>query len=241
MQRDPGDFTRDPLIRTAQWIAIVENAEKPPSEAFAYDLDTFFKPPVETFHRMWEEIKRAGRHRVLPPGFEAYVELESEATSFRQFEALLVTGILQTEPYARDVLKAGQKLGALDQLVASRAERQAIMERESPPRLWFITDETVIRRNIGGGEVVRSQLQRLLAYAQEPNITIQVVRENAGSCPGLEGSFTILSFDNVLTWRTLKVPVGMALCCKSRPKSWIWPCGSISSGQRRCRRKSRCG
>ncbi|MDN3359524.1 helix-turn-helix transcriptional regulator [Actinomadura sp. DC4] len=222
MQPDPGDFTRDPLVRafaallrayreaaelsrtqlaealgcTAQWIAIVENAEKPPSEAFAYDLDTFFKPPVETFHRMWEEIKRAGRHRVLPPGFEAYLQLEAEATSIREYEALLVTGLLQTTPYAQDVLKSGQKVDALDQLVASRMDRQAILERDDPPRLWLLTDETVIRRKIGDPAVRRDQLRRLLLAAQQPHVTVQVVRDDVGSYPGLEGSFMVLSFKN---------------------------------------------
>jgi transcriptional regulator with XRE-family HTH domain len=221
MHEDPGDLTRDPLVRafgallrahreaaglgktqladllgcTGQWIAMVENAVKPPSEAFAIDLDTYFKMPVNDFHCMWEELKRAGKHRVLPPGFEAYIQLESEARSMRQYEALLVTGILQTEQYARDVLKSGQNLDALEQLVASRMERQAIMERGDAPRLWFLTDETVIRREIGSGEAMRDQLQRLLTVAERPNITIQVIPSHAGSYPGLEGSFTILSFD----------------------------------------------
>src|SRR4051794_9689344 len=95
MQQEPDDLTRDPLVRafaavlrahreaaeisgarlsealgcTPQWVNHVEHSRKIPSEAFAIDLDTYFKTaPVNTFHRMWQEIKRAGKHRVLPPG-----------------------------------------------------------------------------------------------------------------------------------------------------------------------------
>jgi transcriptional regulator with XRE-family HTH domain len=221
VQQGSGDFTRDPLVRafgsllrarreaaelgktqlgdllgcTSQWIGLVENAVKPPSEAFAIDLDTYFKTSVRDFHRMWEEIKRAGRHRVLPEGFPAFLQLESEATSMRKFDALMITGLLQTEQYARDVLRSGQKLEALEQLVASRMERQAVLERDDPPRLWLLTDEAVIRRNIGGSAVMRDQMHRLAAVAQQPNVTVQVIPGRVGSYPGLEGSFTLLSFD----------------------------------------------
>src|SRR4051812_45163224 len=123
MQQEPDDLTRDPLVHTfaallrahreaaqlsaarlaellgctPQWISHIEHHRKLPSEAFAIDLDTYFKTaPVNTFHCMWEEIKRAGKHRVLPPGFPAYLKLESEASSIRKYEALLVSGLLQT-------------------------------------------------------------------------------------------------------------------------------------------------
>ncbi|GAB2812731.1 helix-turn-helix transcriptional regulator [Actinoallomurus bryophytorum] len=217
------DLTRDPLVRafgallrahreaaglgkthlgdllgcTGQWISMVENAVKPPSEAFAIDLDTYFKTPVNDFHCMWEELKRAGKHRLLPEGFPAFLQLESEATSIREYEALLVPGILQTEEYARDVLRSGQKPDALDQLVASRLERRAMLEREDPPRVWLLIDETVIRRNIGSGTTMRHQLETLIVVGERPNVTVQVVPSEAGSHPGLEGSFTILSFAGV--------------------------------------------
>lgn len=224
MHQEPDDFTRDPLVRafgavlrahreaaeisqvqlsealgcTPQWIYRVESARKPPSEAFAIDLDTYFKTaPVHTFHHMWEEIKRAGRHRILPPGFPAFLKLESEAASIRRYDALLLTGLLQTEDYARNVLRSGQKLDDLEQLVASRMERQAIMEREDPPRLLLVTTEAVIRYAIGAGTVMRDQLKRLLAAVEQPHITVQVIADDAGAHPGLEGSFTILSFPGV--------------------------------------------
>jgi transcriptional regulator with XRE-family HTH domain len=221
MQQGSGDLTRDPLVRafgallrahreaaglgkthladllgcTGQWIAMVENAVKPPSEAFAIDLDTYFKTPVNDFYRLWEELKRAGKHRLLPEGFPAFLQMESEATSIREYEALLVTGLLQTEEYARDVLRSGQKADVLEQVIASRLERQAILERDDPPRLWLLLDETVIRRSIGTSSVMRDQLKRLIRSAEQPNITVQVVPSAAGSHPGLEGSFFILSFD----------------------------------------------
>jgi hypothetical protein len=76
-----------------------------------------------------------------------------------------------------------------------RLERQAILERDDPPRLWLLADETVIRRSIGERAIMRERLKRLAEVAERPDITIQVVPGDAGSYPGLEGAFTILSFD----------------------------------------------
>jgi transcriptional regulator with XRE-family HTH domain len=65
---------------SGQWIGQVELAEKPPSEQFAIDLDTYFESGGG-FHRLWQSIKRASRRRVPLPGFPRYLELEAEACS----------------------------------------------------------------------------------------------------------------------------------------------------------------
>jgi hypothetical protein len=79
-------------------------------------------------------------------------------------------------------------------LVELRLRRQEIMEGEDPPLLFFILDESTVRRQIGGPQVMRNQLRRLIDLANRPHITIEVVPFTVGVNPGLRGSFTILEF-----------------------------------------------
>lgn len=95
---------------TPQWVAKVEGCEKPPSEAFAQDLDTFFATGG-LFHRQWQKIRKYRRDRVLLPGFPQYLDLEARAVLIRAFNPQLVSGLLQTEGlYARlDEARAGTR------------------------------------------------------------------------------------------------------------------------------------
>jgi hypothetical protein len=73
-------------------------------------------------------------------------------------------------------------------------ERQALLDREDPPRLWAIMDEAAVRRLVGGRPVMRVQLERLREAAARPNVTIQVIPFDAGSHPGMDGAFVVLEF-----------------------------------------------
>ncbi|HEX3957095.1 MAG TPA: DUF5753 domain-containing protein, partial [Trebonia sp.] len=73
---------------------------------------------------------------------------------------MVVPGLLQTEAYARAILstRVGATVEELDDAVTARLERQRILDREHPPELWVILDEMVLRRPIGGPEIMREQL-----------------------------------------------------------------------------------
>jgi hypothetical protein len=101
---------------------------------------------------------------------------------------------LQNEDYARAVLTAANHPDKVEQLVATRMERQQILHRDEPPWLVLLLAEYAIRRKIGGPEVMRAQLQRLLDAMKEPNITVQILPEEAPVY--LSMSFTIMGFDN---------------------------------------------
>jgi transcriptional regulator with XRE-family HTH domain len=219
---DERSYTRDPLVRTfgvilrahreaaglsrpqlaaalgcqPGWIEKLETAQKPPSEATADDLDVFFKTPARLFWHMWREIKREGRHVVLPPGFAGFVEREAAASWMYVFECMTITGLFQTRDYAHEVLRAGRKPEDVEELVAKRLERQEILVRENPPHIVAVFDEGVIHRMIGGPEVMREQLRHLIDLAEQPNITLQIVSGTRGSYAGLPGAFTILGFDD---------------------------------------------
>lgn len=136
-----------------------------------------------------------------------YVALEQDASELRCYESILVHGLLQTEGYARAVLSAvsaasrwgGQRSGAdpevIDRLVELRIRRQErLYTAEDPMRLHVLLDESVLHRQVGGAQVMRGQLERLLVDAQRPNITLQVLPMKAGAHPSVAGSFVVLVY-----------------------------------------------
>ncbi|GAA2109003.1 helix-turn-helix domain-containing protein [Actinomadura alba] len=176
---------------SAQWIGQVELAEKPPSELFALDLDTYFETGG-SFHRLWKVIKRAGRSQVLLPGFPAYIELESQAVLIRSFVTQLVPGLLQTEDYARAVISAWPDPAPVEERVATRMEQQAILRAETPPYAWFVLDEAVLHRPFGGADVMREQLKLLAGLVTSPYVQVRILPFASMTYAGLDGKFTLL-------------------------------------------------
>jgi hypothetical protein len=134
---------------------------------------------------------------VLPTGFGIYVGLEAEAAGLRSFQGEAVEGLLQTPDYARAVLREVQNRDTdeqIERLVDLRIKRQDVLERDLPLDIWLILDEAVIRRTIGGPDVMRGQLARLTEASKMPNVTLQVLPFESGSHAGLKGSFSILEF-----------------------------------------------
>lgn len=121
--------------------------------------------------------------------------MEAKAAYISTYQAQVVYGLLQTEEYARAVPATGMPKD-LEALVAARMERQRILERERPPLAWAVLDEAVLYRPIGGQEVMRAQLQRLLDYATHRWMRIQVLPSVAGEHASLAGSFNQLRFDD---------------------------------------------
>lgn len=117
-----------------------------------------------------------------PAWFRPFAQHEADATTLRTFELAVVPGLLQTEEYARTLLSARVGVPAVDvdQRVAARMERQVILERDSPPLLWVLLDEGVLRRPVGGREVMRHQIEYLAELAERPNVVIQVIAAESG-------------------------------------------------------------
>jgi transcriptional regulator with XRE-family HTH domain len=135
--------------------------------------------------------------RVLPSWFEAYIGLESEAVRLRDFQPLVMPGLLQTEDYARAVLRAAPHAGSsaeIDRQVALRMERQAILGQAIPPDLWVVLSESVLRVHVGGPAVLRVQLMRLAEVAERPNVTLQVLPFTTAAHVQPISPFTMLEF-----------------------------------------------
>jgi transcriptional regulator with XRE-family HTH domain len=135
--------------------------------------------------------------RVLPPWFEAYIGLESEAVRLRDFQVLAVPGLLQTEDYARAVLRAAPRprsSAEIDRQVALRMQRQAVLAQGGPPDLWVVLSESVLRVHAGGPALMRAQFRRLAGDAERPNITLQVLPFTSAAHVHPISPFTMLEF-----------------------------------------------
>ena len=127
-----------------------------------------------------------------------YVGLESVAASLRSYEAQLVHGLLQTRDYARAVFRACDRKATaehIDRQAELRMKRQEALTRpDAPLELWAVLDEAVLRRPVGGPQVMRAQLGKLLEAAELPNLTVQVLPFAQGAHAGLNGPFCIMDF-----------------------------------------------
>ena len=136
---------------------------------------------------------------VHPKWLEPYLGLEAAASLIRTYEVQFIPGLLQTEAYARAVIRLahrGARPDEVDGRVSLRLARQRVLRRADPPppHLWAVLDEAALRRPIGGWEVMRGQLAALRAAAALPNVTVQVVRFAAGGHAAAGGAFTLLRF-----------------------------------------------
>ena len=135
---------------------------------------------------------------VLPSWFQAYLGLEAAASLIRTYEIQFVPGLLQTRDYARAVISLGH-VGAstadIERRTDLRIERQQkILDKPNPPQLWAVLDEAVLRRPIGGPEVMRAQLEALIEATKRPHVQLQVMPFRTGGHAAAGGPFAILRF-----------------------------------------------
>jgi len=134
---------------------------------------------------------------VLPSWFPTYVGLEGAASLIRAYEVQFVHGLLQTEAYARAVVRRGMKGASaadIEKRVALRLERQKNLVSEFAPDFHIVLDEAALRRPYGDREVMRDQLQHLIEISERPNVRLQIMPFSFGGHSGESGAFTVLSF-----------------------------------------------
>jgi transcriptional regulator with XRE-family HTH domain len=174
-------------------VSQVEREEKPPSAVFAARCDEVFATPA-TFADLQELVAR----EAWPSYFAPVIDAETKATQIHEWEQRVVPGLLQTEEYARSVIRAGQPRLSPDELerrVAMRMERQAIFARETGrPMYWVVIHEGMLRHIVGSLEVMRAQLDRLVDAANSPDIVIQVLPYSASDHPGTDGPILVFDF-----------------------------------------------
>lgn len=150
-------------------------------------------------------LARNGRERdwfhrfddVLQRQFSIFLGFEQDAETISSFEPLLIPGLLQTADYARALIRSARPQDSDDDIerqVEARLQRQEIFKRDKPPELWAILDEAAIRHEVGGVEVMRAQLSKLLDMSKRRAVTIQVVPFRAGAHASMESNFIVLGF-----------------------------------------------
>ncbi|WP_127355615.1 helix-turn-helix domain-containing protein [Actinacidiphila soli] len=157
---------------------------------------------AEAFVILAEEANKPGWwqrfHDILPDWFSVHVSLEGAASLIRSYEPHFIPGLLQTEDYARAILRTGSvgqiRPDEIERHVALRMERQTLLTRPDAPRLWVVLDETVLRRPVGTPAVMRAQADRLLKAATMPNVTVQIAEFASGHHPGTYGPFVLFRF-----------------------------------------------
>ena len=134
---------------------------------------------------------------VLTTWFQNYLDLEQAAELIRTYEVQFVPGLLQTDAYARAVIMLGHGTASpqeIDRRAELRMARKQLLVREDPPKLWAVIDEAVLRRRIGGPQVLREQIEHLLEMTVLRNVRLQVIPFASGGHAAAGGAFSILRF-----------------------------------------------
>jgi len=136
-------------------------------------------------------------YRDMPPRLFQLIEYESASFIIRNFQPMLIPGLLQTEEYATTMIRnlsPQSTAHEVNAVVELRMKRQQVLQQPEMPLTFFILDEAAVRRLVGGQEAMRRQIQRLLDESDKPTVTIEVVPFSAGAHPGMQGPFMIFEF-----------------------------------------------
>lgn len=159
--------------------------------------------------RLLSEVKLPGwwlpYTSALRPSFSALLGLEAEASEIHTFEPAIIPGLLQTEDYARAIMKANIPALSADDVerrVKVRLERQARILAVNGPRVHAVLDEAALRRKVGGDEIWQAQLKRLAEFASTaaPRVAVQVLPFEAGAPPATTGPFMLLRLRDSGAW-----------------------------------------
>ncbi|HEY9331879.1 MAG TPA: helix-turn-helix transcriptional regulator [Streptomyces sp.] len=178
------------IFCTGSLIGQIETTKKVPTRDFSERVDAALGTDG-TFSRLMGLVLRSQ----LPTWFQPYAEMEAKAAYISTYQAQLIYGLLQTEGYARALLGVDYP-DKVDEMAAARLDRQRILGRENPPALWIVLSEAALLQEVGGRDVMRKQLARLLDFRSNPWVQLQVLPFNVGQHTGMMGSFNLLRFDD---------------------------------------------
>ncbi|MGH3624279.1 MAG: helix-turn-helix domain-containing protein [Sciscionella sp.] len=162
-----------------------------------------YQVPASTRAELLDLVRRSEergwweRQPGLPQLWRSLIDFEAKTARIQNFEPLAIPGLLQTAEYTRAIIQGTDPTlseAELDNLVASRMARQALLSRSRVPQFFAVVDEGALRRPIGEPGVMARQLRHLADDAQRSNVTLRVVPLSVGAHVGLQGSFTILEF-----------------------------------------------
>ncbi|KIR65320.1 MULTISPECIES: DUF5753 domain-containing protein [Micromonospora] len=192
------------LVRcSSSRISRIESGEIKPRAGDVMELLVAYgmridEEPATSLLEQARDLREEGWWQRLGGRYATYIAYEEEAAELKNFEPMLVPGLLQTERYAREVNMIGRESDkdTISQRVAARMTRQKVLHREPAPlRLHAILSEAAVRTEVGGPEVLREQLDQLVTLSRLPNVTIQVLRFEAGAHLAVSSGFALLAFE----------------------------------------------
>ena len=175
---------------SAATIASFEQGRRIPPAKFIDKADE-----VLGAHGVLAELKEEVARAQYPSFFRDAARLEAEAVELHVYDAHVVNGLLQTEEYARAVfamMRPPLDDDVVEQRVAARMARQELFAKLPMPVMSYVIDESVLRRPIGGRNVLRGQLEQLLLIGQRRTVEIQVMPLDREENAGLAGPFTLI-------------------------------------------------
>jgi transcriptional regulator with XRE-family HTH domain len=172
-------------------VSRVEAGLVTPDVAFARACDAAFPEMQGWFVRFWRDSQTWGA--VFPPSLREFAAYEAEAVTLWAFEHSLVPGLLQVEDYARAVLERhpDTSLEQAAERAAARIARQAVLDRDPPPRFWVLLDEQVLHRQVAPPNVMALQMRHLAEMAARQAVAVQLIPRAPYAHAGLSGAFAV--------------------------------------------------
>jgi hypothetical protein len=172
----------------------LESCDRRPQRDLAQGCDDLYETPG-VFMRVYKDTVA----EPYPAWFGPRVVYEDRATVITIWEQRGIPGLLQTESYARAVVRACRPYdppAELEQTVQLRLERQEILSRDNPPKLWVVIAEGVLRQAVGGPDVMYEQLDHLVKMSESPQAVIQILPFSASDAPGADGPAALFEFSD---------------------------------------------
>lgn len=190
------------LLCSATKVSRLETGMRRPSLRDVRDLCALYDLDDQTSTELMN-LARGAREQgwwtqYVDVSFEPYIGLEAEATAITCYSMYYVPGLLQTEQYARALIKAIApriEPEVYEQRVEVRLRRQQLLEQEDRPRYRVLLDEAVLHRRVGGTQVMYAQLSKILEAEKKDQAAVQIIPFDVGAHAAQDSNFVLLEFD----------------------------------------------
>jgi transcriptional regulator with XRE-family HTH domain len=175
-----------------------ESGERKPRMEYRRRMAEVYEVPLSVIDQTLEDTPQTG-YKAPSSGLDMLATLEQSCRELRTLELTICPGLLQTERYATAVESSapGEPApGEVARRVAERMTRQRVLERSADPlRVFALVDPSVLRRRVGGPEVLAEQVRHLYELNGRPNVAVRLLSDAAGILAA-RGPFTLLTGDD---------------------------------------------
>ena len=190
------------LLCSTTKISRLETAARRPSLRDVRDLCVLYEIDKPTSRELMDLAREARE-----PGWwtqyddlnlDPLIGLEQEAVAITCYSINYIPGLLQTQDYARGIIKTvAPKMDAqiVQQRTEARLRRQQLLDEDDRPRYHVVLDEAVMHRGVGGAALMTAQLDKILETVHSGKAIVQVIPFAAGAYAAADGYFVLLEFE----------------------------------------------